>query len=82
MLYIAELMQYGPQPQLTTGCITHPCTCRYGLHPTIWNPTHLIDIPGVGQRGAAYTFQIDPWCPHHAPVRVGGWDAFSERRGA
>jgi hypothetical protein len=57
-----------------------PCTCRYGLHPTIWCPTHLIDVPGVGQRGAAYTFRIDPWCPHHAPVRVGGWDAFSERR--
>lgn len=48
-----------------------PCTCRYGLHRTIWHPTHLIDVPGIGQRGAAYTFRIDPACPHHGTdVRV------------
>jgi len=57
-----ELPGYGtwhlkPQPR--------PCTCAYGLHPTLWCPTHLIDVPGVGQRGAAWTFRIDPFCPHH-----------------
>lgn len=46
-----------------------PCTCAYGLHPTIWCPTHLIDVPGIGQRGAAYTFRISTWCPHHGDWR-------------
>ena len=41
------------------------CTCRYGLHPTIWSPTHRVDVPGVGMRGAAYTFRIDRRCPYH-----------------
>jgi hypothetical protein len=45
------------------------CTCRYGLHPTIWSPTHRVDVPGVGMRGAAYTFRIDRRCPHHGDVR-------------
>lgn len=41
------------------------CTCTYGLHPTIWSPTHTVDVIGVGRRGAAYTFRINPLCPHH-----------------
>jgi len=49
-----------------------PCTCRYGLHPTIWCPTHLIDVPGVGQRGAAWTFRIHPKCQHHGDARRSG----------
>jgi len=57
-----------PRPVATYGR-PPACTCRYGLHPTIWNPTHLIDVKGVGQRGAAYTFRIDPRCPHHGDVR-------------
>lgn len=60
-----ELPGYGtwylkPRPRLLP-----PCTCVYELHPTPWCPTHLIDVPGVGQRGAAYTFRIDPFCTHH-----------------
>jgi hypothetical protein len=46
------------------------CMCRYGLHPTIWHPTHRVDVPGVGMRGAAYTFRIHPKCPHHGDGRV------------
>lgn len=65
----------GPAQQLALP----PCTCTYALHYVLWCPTHLIDIPGVGQRGGAYTFRIDPWCPHHAPVQPGGWDAFPDR---
>jgi len=48
------------------------CTCRYGLHPTIWSPTHRVDVPGVGMRGAAYTFRIDGRCPHHGEARYVG----------
>ena len=44
------------------------CTCRYGLHPTIWYPTHRVDVPGVGMRSAAYTFQVDRRCVHHGDV--------------
>lgn len=42
-----------------------PCSCEYALHQTVWYPTHRIDIPGVGMRGAAYTFRIDPDCHWH-----------------
>lgn len=60
---------------------TERCTCIYGLRPTLWNPTHLIDVPGVGQRGAAFTFRLDPFCPHHGePSYVGTLDE-NERRG-
>lgn len=46
-------------------CPLMPCSCEYGLHYTLWNPTHLIDVPGIGQRGAAFTFRIDPDCEWH-----------------
>jgi hypothetical protein len=58
-----------PHPMVRTYNAPPACTCRYGLHPTIWYPTHLIDVPGVGQRSAAYTFRIDPRCLHHGDSR-------------
>ena len=56
-----------------------PCTCHYGLH-TAQLP-YQVDRTRVRRRlvvlGSYFT--IDPWCPHHAPVRAGGWEAFPDR---
>lgn len=60
---------------------TRLCTCTYGLHQTLWNPTHLIDVPGVGQRGAAFTFRIDPFCTHHGEPQYLETLDEDERRG-
>lgn len=82
---LVELITIGehPAPQLTAWPtrLRPPCSCTYGLHQTLWNPTHLIDIAGVGQRGAAFTFRIDPFCPHHGePPYIETLDE-DERRG-
>lgn len=57
------------RPSDPVGFETLPaCTCRYALRQArayFGAYTHLIDVPGVGQRGAAWFFIVDPDCLHH-----------------
>ena len=89
LLYLDGLDSCIHAPELTTGADrrpTPPCTCHYGLHTT--QLPYQVNRTTVRRRTVVLGsyFTIDPWCPHHAPVRVGGWEAFDtldedERRG-
>jgi hypothetical protein len=66
---VGPLFPRQPQP---------PCTCHYRLH-TAQLP-YQVGRTTVRRRTVVLGsyFTIDPWCPHHAPVRVGGWEAFPD----